>query len=315
MDTAAVAARVLPAVVSITTRHVHEEAPDRRVLRRGLGSGVIIDKRGYILTNHHVVDDPEHSVDQIKVTLNDGRVFIARFVGSDPAVDLAVVKIDAPMLPTVRFAASVRLKVGEPVIAIGNPLWIEGGPTVTAGVVSGLDRTIEQPGLPVLHRLVQTDAAINDGNSGGPLVNRTGRIVGINTATIPSATGIGFAIPASVAKPILERILAEGNIVRPVLGLTGISVTPQVAFVEDLDVEYGVLVVDVDVDGPAARAGLQRRDIIVSMDRRVVRSLKEYHDVFWTRHPGEQVDLIVRRDGANHLMRAVLGTMPPRILR
>lgn len=315
VDMATVAERVVPAVVSITTRHVHNETSDERILRRGMGSGVIVDRRGFILTNHHVIDDPEHAIDQIKVTLPDGRVFVARAVGSDPALDLSVLKIEARDLPIARFAMPLRLRVGEPVIAIGNPLWIEGGPTVTAGVISGLDRTMEQPGLPMLHELIQTDAAINEGNSGGPLVNRSGRVIGINTATIASASRVGFAIPANVAKASLDRILAEGDVVRPSLGLVGVSVTAQVAFVEDLDVERGVLVVDLMPDEPAANAGLRRRDIIVQTEGRAIRSLKEFHESLWSRRPGDSIELVVRRDGKQETIRVVLGTTPARIRR
>ena len=134
---------------------------------------------------------------------------------------------------------SDRLRIGETVVAIGNPLWTEGGPTVTVGVVSALKRSMEQEGLPVLHHLIQTDAAINPGNSGGPLVSLDGRVVGINTALIPSAHGIGFAIAVNTAKPVLAALIANGRIVRPALGLTAVSVTPQVAYVNDLAVERG----------------------------------------------------------------------------
>jgi serine protease Do len=168
MDAAGVAARVVPAVVSITTRHVHDDSPERGVVRRGVGSGVIVDRRGFILTNHHVLEDEAHTAEQIKVTLADARVFSATFVGADPGSDLAVLRIEARNLPVATLGRSSPLRVGEPVVAIGNPLWIEGGPSVTAGIVSALNRSMEQPGLPMLHGLIQTDAAINEGNSGAP---------------------------------------------------------------------------------------------------------------------------------------------------
>jgi serine protease Do len=303
IDVSAIVAKVLPAVVSITTRHIHREPSQAPVLRRGLGSGVIVDRRGYIVTNHHVIEDAE----QIKVTLPDERVFSGRLVGADPVTDLAVLKIDGSRLPVAALADAGRLRVGEPVIAIGNPLWIEGGPTVTAGVVSGLGRSLEQPGLPMLHDLVQTDAAINEGNSGGPLVNGAGLVVGINTAIIRSAHGIGFAIPASTVRPVLRDLVAGRRIVRPTLGLVAVSVTPQIAFANDLKAERGALVVEVDSAGPAV-GDIRVGDVITAVDGHRVRDLHEYHAVLWRRRPGETVEIALDRDGEPVTVRAALGT-------
>ena len=304
LDVPAIVAKVLPAVVSITTRHIHREAAQAPVLRRGLGSGVIVDRHGHIVTNHHVVEDAE----QIKVTLVDGRVFAARLVGTDPVTDLAVVKIDGRKLPVAALGKSDGLRVGEAVIAIGNPLWIEGGPTVTTGVVSGLGRILEQPGLPMLHHLIQTDAAINEGNSGGPLVNRAGQVIGINTAIIASAHGIGFAIPTSTLRLVLRDLLAGRPIVRPSLALVAVSVTPQVAFANDLQAERGVLVTEIDADGPAATAGIRVGDVITALNGTPVQSLREFHVVLWRRRPGETVDIALDRDGELVTIRAALGT-------
>jgi serine protease Do len=303
VDVSAVVARVLPAVVSITTRHIHEGRDRTPILRRGRGSGVIVERRGYIVTNHHVIEDAE----QIKVTLPDERVFVARLVGSDRVTDLAVIKIDGVKLPVAAFGDSSRIRVGEPVIAIGNPLWIEGGPTVTAGVVSGLERTLEQPGLPMLHHLIQTDAAINEGNSGGPLVNRAGRVVGINTAIIASAHGIGFAIPIATVEPVLRELMAGRQIVRASLGVVAVSVTPQVAFANELKVERGALVTEVDADGPAATAGIRVGDVITRFDGVSVRDLQSFHAALWRKRPGDAVDVGLGRDGDAVTVRAVLG--------
>jgi serine protease Do len=316
MDVPAIVAKVLPAVVSITTRHIHREPSQAPVVRRGLGSGVIVDRRGYIVTNHHVIEDAE----QIKVTLPDERVFSGRLVGADPVTDLAVLKIDGSRLPVAALADAGRLRVGESVIAIGNPLWIEGGPTVTAGVVSGLGRSLEQPGLPMLHHLIQTDAAINEGNSGGPLVNGAGQVVGINTAIVPSAHGIGFAIPASTVRAVLRDLLAGRRVVRPSLGVVAVSVTPQVAFANDLKVERGVLVVEVDAGGPAAEAGVRADDVITAVGGQRVQGLHDFHDVLWRRRPGETVEIALDRDGEAVTVRVALGTdsawpvPPPRSL-
>ena len=302
MDVPAIVARVLPAVVSITTRHVGGETREGAVVHRGLGSGVIVDPRGYILTNHHVIERAE----KIKVGLPDGRTFPGMLVGADRVTDLAVVKIDGTRLPTAVLAGSATPRIGEPVIAIGNPLWIEGGPTVTAGVVSGLERILEQPGLPMLHHLIQTDAAINDGNSGGPLVNRGAQVIGINTALIPSAHGIGFAIPASTAVPVLRELIAAGVIRRPTLGVVAISVTPQVAYSRDLPVERGVVVLEVAGDGPAAAAGLQPGDVVTALDGRPLRNLHDLHQSLWRRRPGDTVSVEVRRGGVSQTVRAIL---------
>ncbi len=303
MDVPGVVAKVLPAVVSITTRHIHRDAA-QPVLRRGLGSGVIVDRAGYIVTNHHVIEDAE----QIKVTLPDARTFTARLVGSDPITDLAVIRIDGGKLPVALLGDSRRIRVGEPVVAIGNPLWIEGGPTVTAGVISGLDRILEQPGLPMLHHLIQTDAAINEGNSGGPLVDRAGRVIGINTAIIQSAHGIGFAIPTHMVRPVLRELMAGRPIVRPSLGIVAVSVTPQVAFANDLRIEHGVLVTEIEADGPAAAADLHVGDIITSFGGEPVASLHAFHLALWRKQPGEIVDVGLERDGVAMTARTALGT-------
>jgi serine protease Do len=265
---------------------------------------VIVDRRGYIVTNNHVIEDAE----QIKVTLPDERVFSARLIGADPVTDLAVLKIDGTRFPVATLADAGNLRVGEPVIAIGNPLWIEGGPTVTAGVVSGLGRSLEQPGLPMLHRLIQTDAAINEGNSGGPLVNGAGQVVGINTAIIPSAHGIGFAIPITTVRPVLRALVAGRRIVRPALGLVAVSVTPQVAFANDLKVERGALVVEVDASSPASAADIRADDVIIAVDGHRVRDLHDYHGALWRRRPGETAEIALDRDGEAVTVRAVLGT-------
>ena len=303
VDVPGIVAKVLPTVVSITTRQTVREASQPPLLRRGLGSGVIVDRRGYIVTNHHVIADAE----QIKVTLPDERVFSARVVGSDPVTDLAVVQIDGARLPVAMLATRDHLRIGEPVIAIGNPLWIEGGPTVTAGIVSGVGRTLEQPGLPMLHHLIQTDAAINEGNSGGPLVNAAAQVVGINTAIIPSAHGIGFAIPARTVRAVLRELIAGRPIVRATLGLAGVSVTPQVAFVNGLKAERGVLVVDMESGSPAATADIRVGDVITAVDGQRLRDLHDYHAALWSRSPGRSVEIAIDRDGKRTAFRATLG--------
>ena len=289
----AMIARVLPAVVSITTRQIERDQFDDPVVTPGLGSGIIIDRRGYILTNDHVIQ----GVDQIKVALADERTFRATLVGRDAFTDLAVLKIEGTKLPVASLGDSSRLLIGETVVAIGNPLWIEGGATVTAGVVSGLGRSTEQEGLPVLHNLIQTDAAINPGNSGGPLVDLAGRVVGINTAVIASAHGIGFAIPINSAKPVINELIARGRIDRTSLGLFAVSLRPQLAYVYDLPVDRGALVKRVDPGGPAERAGLEAGDVITAIDDLPVKDVHHLHDGMARHKAGETATLRVWRAG------------------
>jgi S1-C subfamily serine protease len=299
----AIVARALPAVVSITTRQIERDQFNQPVPTRGLGSGFIVDHRGYILTNNHVVEGAE----LIKVTLPDERAFRATLVGADRFTDLAVLKIEARDLSVLPLGDSSRLAVGETVIAIGSPLWIEGGPTVTVGVVSALGRSMEEPGLPILHDLIQTDAAINPGNSGGPLLSTAGRVVGINTAAIHSAHGIGFAISTNSAKPVLRALLETGRVSRRTLGITAVSVTPQVAYVNDLPIERGALVVRVEAGGPGEAAGFKPGDVITSVAGEGVRDLHHFHESLSRRKAGDVVEVVLWREGQTLALRPVLG--------
>jgi serine protease Do len=295
--------RSVAATVSVTTRQIEHDQFNQPMPTRGLGSGFVVDPRGFVLTNWHVVEGAE----QIKVTFSDERVFRAVLVGADPFTDLAVLKIDGGKLPTLRLGASARLRVGETVVAIGSPLWIEGGPTVTAGVVSALGRLMEEPGLPILHDLIQTDAAINPGNSGGPLLNRAGEVIGVNTAIIPSAHGIGFAIAVDTVKPVLAALIANGRVVRPSLAVSAVSVTPQVAFANDLPVERGALITRLDAAGPGAAAGIEVGDIVIAIDGRPIRNLHDLHKRLAHQRAGATVKVTVHRSGRTLVLPAVLG--------
>lgn len=301
-----IVARVLPSVVSITTRRIDRDQFNKPVPKAGLGSGVIVDRRGYILTNNHVVE----GFDKFKVTLPDGRTFRGTLVGGDRFTDLAVLKIEGKGLRALPLGNSDRLAIGETVIAIGSPLWIEGGPTVTVGVISGKGRSMEEPDepdQPMIHDLLQTDAAINDGNSGGPLLNLKGEVVAINTAIIPSAHGIGFAIPINNAKPVLKALLAAGRIVRPTMGVVAVSVNPQLAFTNDLKVEWGALVVRVETGGPADAVGIKPDDVIMAFAGEVVEDLHRFHAMLARRNPGDSVEVTVWRDGETLTVSPVLG--------
>ena len=241
---------------------------------QGVGTGFIIDANGIIVTNNHVVSGAQAV--QVQLSAPDGRTFTAEAVGTDAQTDIAVLRIDASDLPAVTLGNSSALGVGEWVVAIGNALALDGGPTVTAGVVSALGRDVEQaaeggPGQSAtvaiaLYDLIQTDAAINEGNSGGPLVNLHGEVVGINTLGATDAQGIGFAIAIDDARPIIEQLLATGQVTRAYLGIQGESVTASVAAAQGLTQTDGVLVGRVVAGSPAAQFGLQANDLIVGID-------------------------------------------------
>ncbi|MCX2728323.1 trypsin-like peptidase domain-containing protein [Thermomicrobium sp. 4228-Ro] len=300
-----VAQQVTPAVVYVAVRSIVPSLFGFGQIQQGVGSGVIFDARGYILTNDHVIAGAQ----EIQVVLGDGRQFTGRVVGRSPANDIAVVKIDGENLPVATLGDSDQLRVGQWVVAIGNALGLEGGPTVTAGVVSALNRTITpSPGEAAFGPLIQTDAAINPGNSGGPLVNLQGEVVGINTAKIQTAEGIGFAIPINKAKEIVQQLLEARP--RPYLGITSVSVTPALAAAYGLPVSRGVLVVDVESGGPADQAGIQPGDIIVRLDDREIANGDDLQAALGIHQPGDEVTLVVNRNGREISLRVTLGTAP-----
>ena len=255
---------VQPAVASIVVGAVGYNIFLQPVPTEQAGSGVIIDPRGYIVTNNHVVE----GATSITVSIPDGRSFDATLVGTDPLTDLAVVKIEGSNLPTVDFGDSSRLKVGQWVVAIGNALALEGGPTVTAGVISALGRTIDAGSGWTLYDVIQTDAAINPGNSGGPLINLEGEVIGINTAKISSVdvSGVGFAVSADTARPVVEELITKGYVTRPYLGITVVTVTSAIARNYDLAVSEGAMIYQMSPNTPASDAGLLPGDVIIALD-------------------------------------------------
>lgn len=258
----------------------------------GVGSGVIIDEKGYILTNNHVIDD----ADRLKVTLADGRVLKGRVAGSDEVTDLAVLKVESEEpLPAATLGDSEGLKAGQIVLAIGNPFGLTGGPAVTAGIVSSLDRSI-QTRNGVLE-LIQTDAAINPGNSGGPLVNTKGEVVAINTANMPYAQGIGFAVPVNTAKKILQELIEKGKVSRPWIGISSMKVTPRLARHFRLPAGEGALVAGVEPYSPADDAGLRRGDIIEEIDGSRVEDPSQIAAKVKGKQMNERVVLTVNRYG------------------
>jgi serine protease Do len=228
----------------------------------GVGSGVIIDKKGHILTNNHVIE----RADKLKITTKNGNIFDGIVVGTDDLTDLAIIKIESKdALPFADLGNSDDLKIGQIVIAIGNPFGLDGGPTVTAGIISALSRKLQfENGI---QELVQTDASINPGNSGGPLINTKGQVIGINTAKIPYAQGIGFAVPINVAKAILIDLIENGQVTnRPWIGISTIKITRQLAKYYRLPTEEGALIAEVQSNSPGEYADLRKGDIIESFD-------------------------------------------------
>ena len=274
------------------------------VPRQGAGSGFIVDREGYILTNHHVVE----GADRITVTLSDGRAFRGTVVGSDPAIDVALVRIPkAPNLPEAPLGNSDELRAGEWVCAIGNPLGYVH--SVTVGVVSFIGRKIFDPSL---DDYIQTDAAINFGNSGGPLINSRGEVVGINSAISAKASSIGFALPINQAVAVLPQLKATGRVTRGFIGVTLTDVTPALQKALGLTVADGAMVQDVTPRSPAERAGLRAYDVIVEVEGRRVASNQELIQNISARQPGTVAELDVLREGRRQRMTVKLAERPGR---
>ncbi len=275
-------------------------------LQRGLGSGVIVRPDGYILTNHHVVD----GADRITVELTDRRTFTAKVVGSDAPSDLAVLKVEASALPTVPLANSDDVRVGDVVLAVGNPLGV--GQTVTQGIVSAKGRATGL-GDGSFEDFLQTDAPINRGNSGGALVSTRGQLVGINSQILsPSggSIGIGFAIPANMAKNVMESLIADGRVHRGMLGVTVQPVTPEIASSVGLASPRGALISSVQDGGPADVAGLERGDVVTAIDGRSVDGSNDLRNRIAAVKPGNAVKLTVFRDGKERTIAATLKELP-----
>jgi S1-C subfamily serine protease len=300
-----VAKAVKPAVVQITNEQVKFDSFTNQpfTVPAGVGTGVIYDDQNHILTNNHVIA----SAQQLTVALpNSESVYTATLVGADPYTDLAVLKIEGQRLPVARLGDSHQLQVGQWVVAIGNALGLPGGPTVTAGVVSALGRTVQEPGEnggpgPFLFDVIQTDAAINPGNSGGPLIDLQGDVIGINTIVATQAEpgvpaqGIGFAISIASAKEIAGQLVADGHASHPYLGVQTVALNPMIASRIGTTAKIGVVVVGVGSDTPAAAAGLQPRDIITEIDGVAVTDDASFAKIINTHKPGEAIDLTVVR--------------------
>jgi len=317
------ARKAMPAVVNIFTsqqvkrpRHPFMDDPVFRYFfgdqaeagpqrREGLGSGVIVSAEGYILTNHHVVE----SVDQIEVALADTRKVPARVVGTDPETDLAVLKVELQKLPAMTFARPEQLRVGDVVLAIGNPFGV--GQTVTLGIVSGLGRS--HLGITTFENFIQTDAAIHPGNSGGALVDATGNLVGINTAIYSqtgTSMGIGYAIPVSIARQVMEEIIQKGSVTRGWIGVGVQDITKELAESFKLAAASGVLITQVERGGPADKAGVKLGDILLAVNGKAVPDTTTMLNLIASRQPGEQATLKLTRNQAETELTVTIGRRP-----
>ena len=294
-------ARVSPAVVNIDVKQrVNVERGMREL--SGNGSGFIITPDGFILTNSHVV----HGANSITVNLPDGREYPAQLTGDDPDTDLAVIRIDAPQLTNVRLADSENLRVGQLVVAIGNPLGFQA--SVTAGVISALGRSMHAQSGRLIDNVIQTDAALNPGNSGGPLVNSAGDVVGVNTAMIRPAQGICFAIASNTAKLVAGWLIRDGRIRRGYIGVAGqnVPIHRRIVRFYGLSLETAVLVVSVEKNSPAERAGLREGDLIVAFDNQLIGSVHHLHKVL----VGEQIGVSARLTVIRHTEKLELPSLP-----
>ncbi len=314
----AAAKKASPAVVSINTSKLAERDPrsddpwfkfffgERGAqAQAGLGSGVIVSPDGYILTNNHVVE----GADAIEVILNDGRHAQAQVIGTDPESDLAVLKISLDRLPVIVLGSSDALLVGDPVLAIGNPFGV--GQTVTSGIISALGRN--QLGINTFENFIQTDAAINPGNSGGALVDANGNLMGINTAIYSrsgGSMGIGFAIPTSTAKLVLEGIVTDGQVKRGWIGVEPNELSPELAETFGVQADHGVIITGVLQNGPAAQAGIRPGDVIVAVASQPVNNVAELLTRVAQLQPGQAAAFSVQRQGKPLALQVTPGLRP-----
>ncbi|MDQ6673980.1 MAG: trypsin-like peptidase domain-containing protein [Chloroflexota bacterium] len=324
-----VSQQVKPAVVQITNQQQIQTGQFNQpfVVPAGVGSGVIYDNQGHILTNNHVVEGAQ----QILVSLPDKRSFPGKLIGADPQTDLAVVQIQGDNLPAAQMGDSGQLQVGDWVVAIGNALALPGGPTVTQGVVSALGRTVQEPGSssgggagqtqaqaagPFLFGVIQTDAPINPGNSGGPLVNLQGQVIGIDTLVAGQAEpgvqaqGIGFAISIATARPIADALVQNGRVVHPYLGIQYATLSPALAARLGVQATDGVVVGQVVPGSPAASAGLKPQDIISAVDGQPLQGESALAEAINGHKPGDAVSLTILRGQQQTSVSVTLGELP-----
>ncbi|MGH4050784.1 MAG: S1C family serine protease [Clostridium sp.] len=282
-----VAKNLMPAVVGVTST-INPTRTSKG--ETGVGSGIIVDKKGYILTNNHVASK---QANDISVSLFDGRDLKGKVVWFDESLDLSILKITGENLIVASLGDSKLLTVGDTAIAIGNPLGLTFQRTVTSGIISAINRTIGEEGGLFMEDLLQTDASINPGNSGGPLININSQVVGINTAKVTSAEGMGFAIPINIVKPILKSIVEKGTFVTPIVGIQGID-KQMAGFVADIKVENGIYVYAVKSGGAADLQGIKKGDIILAVSGTPVNTMVEFRTILYSIGVGNTVTLKVK---------------------
>ena len=295
-----------PSVVHIANDQVVTGMFSQPMPRSGVGSGVVLDDKGRILTNNHVIQGAQ----SVTATLSDGRAYPASVVGTDPKTDLAVIQIEAVKLDPARLGDSKTLEVGEDVIAVGHALGLKGGPTVSKGVVSALGRTIEIDNQRSMVDLIQTDASINPGNSGGPLANSKGEVIGINTAIIQGSNGIGFAINIDDAKIIVKQLIQNGIVNRGFIGISPFNVTDSIRKQLDLPVAEGVIIARVIEGFAAESAGLQVEDVIVRLGGIEINNAGDLSKFLISHLPGETITVEFYRRGTLSTVDLTLGEMP-----
>lgn len=292
----AVAKKAMPSVVGITTVAIQNDFIFGSRRAEGVGTGVIVDSRGYILTNSHVINDGD--VEEVTVLLSDGENLESQVLWNDPILDLAVVKVEKTNLPVADLGNSDNLVIGETAIAIGNPLGLTFERSVTAGIISGLNRSIPISYSESIDSLIQTDASINPGNSGGPLLNAEGEVIGINTAKIQSGEGLGFAIPINIAKPIVDEFIEKGEFSKAYMGIQGIDLEEfEQSSGQDTGLEKGVFVYKVYKDSPADKAGLLGGDIITKIGENEIETMNQLIKVLYAYRPGDAETVEAVRNG------------------
>jgi serine protease Do len=296
-------------VVGIESTRIARDYRYGMVPIEGQGSGVIVDPKGIIVTNNHVIDESA----RVQVNLKDGRSFVGEVIGTDSATDVALVKVEADNLPYATLGDSEKLKVGQIVLAIGNALGLPGAPTVSMGLIGALGRPL--PGTDfVVEGLIQTDAAINPGNSGGPLADLDGKVIGMNTAMIPFAQGMGFAIPSETIKRIMDQITRNGRVVRPWLGISGMDMNKFVGRRYSLAVEQGVLLAEVLQDAAAREAGLRVGDILVKIGEAKLEGMKDLVGALSHLSIGDEVSIQFVRNGASYETKLRLREAPEKLV-
>lgn len=309
---AAVAEKSQRTVVGITTE-VEQQVntfwgPQTRNAQ-SMGSGFIVDSDGYIVTNSHVIGDGNYK--NITVSLIDGSVEVGQVMWYDTSLDLAIVKINKTGLPIAELGNSDELMVGEPAVAIGNPMTLDLERTVTQGIVSGLDRSIQVEDGTIIEPLIQTDASINSGNSGGPLFNARGQVIGINTAKMMSAEGLGFAIPINIIKPVLAQVITDGAFEPVYVGITGMDVeTYEMLYGIDLIADYGVVIIETVKNSPAAEAGLQPNDVIIDIDGKRTESMVDVQRKLYDYREGDKSEFTILRNGEEMTISLTLKNRP-----